>query len=88
MSIACEQERGWRMRYQVAFRGRWQGAVLHAFDDLDPRWDPGSVATVVDVPDQSALVALMHRANDFGLTVVGVTAVGGHPTHEPATRTG
>jgi hypothetical protein len=76
------------MRYQVAFRGRWQGAVLHAFDDVDPHWDPGNVATVVDVPDQSALVSLMHRANDFGLTVVGVTAVGGQPTHEPATRTG
>lgn len=76
------------MRYQVAFRGRWQGAVLHAFDDVAPRWDPGTVATVVDVPDQSALVALMHRANDFGLTVVGVTAVGTQSPEHSATRTG
>jgi hypothetical protein len=63
------------MRYRVAFQGRWQGALLHAFDDLHPHWSAADGATVVEVQDQPALLTLMHRADEFGLAVQSVQPV-------------
>jgi hypothetical protein len=55
------------MAYQVEFPGRWDGPLLHAFDDVSPRWDADGGVTVVTVRDQAELVALMNRAADLGV---------------------
>ncbi len=61
--------------YEVRFKGRWDGPLAHALDDLDAREDAGDM--VVKVRDHPALVALMNRASELGLATEDVTRVGG-----------
>jgi hypothetical protein len=60
--------------YDVRFRGRWSGPLAHALGDLESREVGGD--TVVVVQDHPALVALMNRVSEFGVTVEEVTRVG------------
>jgi hypothetical protein len=71
-TLATYPDPGRGVRYQVAFRGRWEGALLHAFTDVDPRWDDVRRATVVTVADHAALVSLVNRASDLGTTILSV----------------
>lgn len=68
--------------YEVRFRGRWSGSLAHALGDLVSREEGGE--TIVVVQDHPALVALMNRASELGLTIEDATRVGdvgnGHRT--------
>lgn len=64
--------------YEVRFKGRWSGSIAHALVDFEIA-DDGSDTVVIAV-DPPALVALVVRSSELGLTIDGVTRTGEAPS--------
>jgi hypothetical protein len=61
--------------YEVTFAGRAGSTLRVAFDDCTLIEGPGTTTLRAQLPDQAALLGLVHRIAGLGLDVVGLRLV-------------
>ena len=61
--------------YEITFAGRAGDTLRAAFDDCIVTVGPGTTTLRAELPDQAALLGLMHRITGLGLNVVDLHLV-------------
>ena len=61
--------------YEITFAGRAGDTLRAAFDDCIVTVGPGTTTLRAELPDQAALLGLMHRITGLGLNMVDLHLV-------------
>jgi len=61
--------------YEITFRGQAGRTLRAQFDDCEVTTSPETTTLRAELPDQAALVGLMHRITGLGLEVLDVHRV-------------